>query len=381
MSAAGAPRLDVIVVGDGPAGAALAHACDDVGLDTIVVGPGEPWSNTYAGWVDEVPAMPDSVWAATTDQVIAGGAELQRINRAYGVFDNVGLRCHLGLDRRLCRGMAERLSDEGDAATVRLANGEEFRARCVVDARGAPPHEPVAWQTAFGVIVDVQTVETVGATDAATLMDWSWSGTIGVPSFLYVIPLGDRWLIEHTVLAASPMVDPAELRAPLAERLGESVIAAAEAAGDVELVRIPLGTSANSGDGRIVRFGAAAGMSNPATGYSVAASLAAAPRVAEAVARRGSVHDAIWPGPARRARALHDYGLDVLIGLGPAATAAFFDVFFRLPVDRWAPYMRIDTDATEVMRTMRSVFAEAPWSVRRRLARGNPRLVRGLFAR
>lgn len=381
MSAAGSSTLDVVVVGDGPAGAALAHACAEVDLETIVVGRGKPWTNTYAAWVDELPELPDSVWAARTDQVIAGGAELRRIDRAYGVFDNIGLRCHLGLDRRLCSGTATELIDDGDGAAVVLANGERLCARWVVDARGAPPAEPAAWQTAYGVIVDEPVAATVAATDAATLMDWSWSGTIGAPSFLYVVPLGDRWLIEHTVLAASPAVDPIDLRPPLADRLGESVIAAAEAAGDVELVRIPLGVPAGSGVGRIVRFGAAAGMANPATGYSVAASLAAAPRVAHAVALGTGVHEAVWPSAARRARALHQYGLDVLRRLDPASTARFFDVFFRLPAGRWAPYLRVDTTPSEVAGVMRGVFAVAPWSVRRRLASGDPRLVRGLFGR
>ena len=119
----------------------------------------------------------------------------------------------------------------------------------------------------------------------------------------------------------------------------------------------------------------------PATGYSVGASLAAAPRVARSIADDADVHDAVWPLAARRARSLHDYGLDVLCWLDPRSTAAFFDAFFRLPVDRWSPYLRIDTTPKDVMRVMRGVFAEAPWSVRRRLATGDPRLVRDLFVR
>ena len=52
--------LDVVVAGDGPAGAAVAAAADAAGLRTVLVGSGRPWTNTYGAWVDEVPAMPDT---------------------------------------------------------------------------------------------------------------------------------------------------------------------------------------------------------------------------------------------------------------------------------------------------------------------------------
>ena len=62
--------------------------------------------------------------------------------------------------------------------------------------------------------------------------------------------------------------------------------------------------------GPVPRFGAAAGYAHPATGYSVAASLRAAPRVAAAIADAWRppaapdprpVHDAVWPRDAARA--------------------------------------------------------------------------------
>ncbi len=72
----------------------------------------------------------------------------------------------------------------------------------------------------------------------------------------------------------------------------------------------------------VVAFGAAAKLTHPATGYSVAASLRAAPRVAAAIADGGDarhVWEAVWPPALRRTRRLHDYGLEVLLGLGPAS--------------------------------------------------------------
>jgi hypothetical protein len=58
----------------------------------------------------------------------------------------------------------------------------------------------------------------------------------------------------------------------------------------------------------------------------------------------------------------------------------FFDAFFALPDEIWAPYLRVDATAAEVGRVMSGVFSRVPWSLRRRLATGNPaafaRLVR-----
>ena len=73
----------------------------------------------------------------------------------------------------------------------------------------------------------------------------------------------------------------------------------------------------------------------------------------------------------RRTRRLHDYGLEVLLGLGPAELASFFDAFFDLPVDVWAPYLRVDSPPQAVVRAMSAVLRALPWSMRRRLV-ANP---------
>jgi lycopene beta-cyclase len=120
-----------------------------------------------------------------------------------------------------------------------------------------------------------------------------------------------------------------------------------------------------------VRFGAAAGYVHPSTGFSVAATLRAAPRVAAAIAatagRPEAVAAAVWPPSMRTSRRLHRYGLDVLLRLDAGQLAAFFDAFFELPVARWAPYLRVDASPAQVTLTMAALLRRAPRSVRRRL--------------
>ena len=50
------------MVGDDPAGLALAAACRRPGLAVAVVGSGGPWSATYGMWRDEV-GVPDNCFA------------------------------------------------------------------------------------------------------------------------------------------------------------------------------------------------------------------------------------------------------------------------------------------------------------------------------
>lgn len=387
---------DVAIVGDGPAGLALAAACRAVGLRVVVHGSGEPWRATYAAWRDDVPMVPDEVFSSVTDVVDVVGGGRHRIRRPYGVFANDALREHL---------LAGLSPDDVRSGRVDPA---ALDAPTVVDATGADPDvEPRAWQTAYGIVLPEVPEALDTAPDAVTLMDWrAPARTVGAaddagdeagddtdddtgddadrrsPSFCYVVPVHDGWLVEETVLAAASAVAPAVLRARLAARLGTDGPALLTHAVRVEEVRIPMGLPIPRRPRRRgpVPFGAAAGFVHPATGYSVAASLRAAPRVAQVVATGGDVWSAVWPRPHRRARALHDYGLDALLRLDGPETAAFFDAFFGLPVDRWAAYLRVDVTPGEVAGVMRRVFWRAPWRVRRRLAAGDLRVLRRLVA-
>ena len=366
-------RYDAVVVGDGPSGAVLGAACKAVGLDVVVVGRGAPWTNTYGVWLDDAPDLPRSAFASVSAQVIVGGTELRRLDRPYGIIDNEALRDHLGLGELLVGDEMVGITAAGDHATVELTGGTTLSAHLVIDATGSSGDAARAWQTAYGVVVDETSAADVATTDAVTLMDWSWS-TDG-PSFVYVVPVGTGWLVEHTVLAASPSIEPSHLRGELVLRLGAAVVEAAEAEGRTETVRIPMGLPVRSGAGPVASFGTAAGMIHPATGYSVGPALRAAPRVAQAIAAGADVHTAIWPRAARRTRALHDVGLEALLQLDAGDTDRFFAAFFGLPVAAWSDYLRIDTPPDDIARVMSRLFRRSPWSVRRRLVAAGPRAV------
>jgi lycopene beta-cyclase len=363
--------VDLLVVGDGPAGLALAAACTRVGVDVAVVGPGAPWTPTYGTWV--TPRLGEYVDAlGWQGEVAAWGNRRHVLQVPYGVFDNELLRRHLldGVDVRTGRvaGVIHRV----DHSVATLDDGGTVTARLVMDATGPDSAGgTVPMQTAYGLVVD----ELPPGVEP-TLMDWRPTGLVGAATFLYVVGLPDgRWLLEETALARMPPVSFDDLRQRLAERLGVDLTDTAQR---VEHVTIPMATGAPSAGAAIVPFGAAARWVHPGTGYSIADSLAAAPRVAISLAtalRRDevgaaladSMWRAVWPAPQRATRRLHDHGLHALLGLD-ADVGTFFDAFFDLPVADWLGYLRIDAPPSVISATMWRLFRSVPWSVRGRLA-------------
>ena len=129
-----------------------------------------------------------------------------------------------------------------------------------------------------------------------------------------------------------------------------------------EYVRIPLGGTRPGTDQPVVAFGAAAGYVHAATGFSVASSMRAAPRVAAAIGRgAGSrlrpapfdpapIAEAVWPAAMRRTRVLHDYGLEVLLDSTTTRSGRSSTHSSSCRPSEWRGYLRIDAPPAEVSR-------------------------------
>ena len=97
-----------------------------------------------------------------------------------------------------------------------LIGAAHVDARLIARASGSAGR-PTAWQTAYGIVVDEPPPRF--DQDVVTLMDLrSVVGGGAQPTFCYVVPVADGWLVEETVMAARPAVDPASLRDRLAAR-------------------------------------------------------------------------------------------------------------------------------------------------------------------
>ncbi|MEU0886226.1 lycopene cyclase family protein [Lentzea sp. NPDC005914] len=315
--------LDVLVIGGGPAGRALARACAHEGLDTAIVDrhPRRVYTATYGAWADELP--PGTPTKAQSTTVRAYAREEHLIPRTYVVLDNARLH---------------ELPPQ-----VQVLNAPTA-ARHTFNATGA--RKGRAEQTAVGTVIESDNTDT-------TLMDWRNGDT-----FLYTVPLGgNRTLVEETCLARRPGMPLSELRRRLHARL--------EPGSREERVRFPLDASraANA-------FGAAAGFIHPATGYSVATSLALAPKVAQAVKAGENPEHVIWSRKARTVHALRRFGLEALLRMDADETRDFFELFFRLDRTHQRAYLSGREDVKGTAAAMAALFRAAPLRLKTKLLFG-----------
>jgi lycopene beta-cyclase len=383
-----APDLDVLVVGGGPAGRALAAATAARGLRTVLLDPAPeaPWRATYGCWADELPPdLPASVVAARAPGTAIALSE-HRLGWEYAVLDVPGLRAHLdgelhsaGVEVR-----AGRATGTAGLGAVRLADGRVLRAAVVVDAGGhrqplrtGPGRcRPAAQQTAAGVVVAEATAAPLVRPGEALFMDWRADhGEEGWPTFLYGAPLGGgSVLLEETSLARRPGLPLPALRRRLHARLAHhGIVAPAGAA--TESVRFPV-DSPHHGTPGVLAFGAAAPLVHPASGFSVATSLRLAPDVANTIAAQlpagpgkalAAARSMLWPRGARAVHRFRRIGLEALLRMPPAEVPAFFETFFALPPrHRWC-YLVGRDDVCGTAATMHALYARAGWRLRTRL--------------
>ncbi|SMB90702.1 lycopene cyclase (CrtL-type) [Deinococcus hopiensis KR-140] len=389
------PRTDVLVVGGGPAGVALASEFARRGLRVRLVAPEEPraFAPTYGAWLDELPgwaqACLEAVW---TDVRVYMTQTPTPLLRPYALLDNAAL-----LDALLCRagkhltwtvGTVRGAARAGEGWEVHGQAGERWWAAVVVDAGGHAgslrrPRHPggAALQTAYGVVAHFDSPPI--SPGSTVWMDYRAehlpaTDVRAAPTFLYAMHLGGtRYLVEETSLIARP----APSRALLRERLYARLRALGALPGEIEReewVAFPMNAAAPL-PGPWLAFGSAAGMVHPVSGFQVAGALSAAPEVADAVtgalvasgpeAAVWAGWSALWPPERRAARELALLGVDALLALPGNMLPDFFRAFFGLPASEWRAFLSHGAGAGDLARTMLRVFAAAKQGVRLPLAR------------
>lgn len=385
----GAEHSDVLIVGGGPSGTALAAELARRGLDVRVLAPHPPgpYPATYGAWLDDLPRWVRScvaqVWA---DVRVYTGAPPTPLLRPYALLDNAALQRTLharaGALLRWTVGRAVAAESSVEGTVVHSAGGERWTARLVVDASGhggtlVPTTYPdgPAFQTAWGITATFDRPPV--APGAMVWMDYRDSGLTGaVPTFLYAMHLGgDCYFVEETSLIARPGLDRAALEARLHARLSAAGTPPREVLA-TEWVAFPM-NGALPTPTVVLPFGAAAGLVHPISGFQVSAALRLAPAVAGAVhAALSSGADPVqagwnllWPAERRAARDVHLLGVRALLGLPGPALPEFFQTFFNLPPAQWHAFLDPQTPAGTLSRIMLRLFAAAPPRVRRSLAR------------
>lgn len=372
----------VLVVGGGPAGRAVAAACAERGLSTTLVdpSPGRPWRACYGGWLDELPPdLPATTFDPVASVRAMTGRE-HRLERTYVVFTTSALREYL--DRRLrdagvrierARAGREILAGQAGNSVVIDASGP---ARVL--ARPRSRSRVAAEQTAAGVIVPAASARPLVGVGEALFMDWRPipSCPDGPPTFLYAIPLsGERVLLEETSLARRPGLGRDTLRRRLAARLATHHICPPPGAPE-EWVRFPLDLPRYRAAPGVLAFGAAAALTHPATGYQLAATLRLAEPVSAAIAGALSAGPSaaarageavLWSPAARATHLLRRRGLESLLRLPAHQLPEFFAGFFSLSAEAQRRYLTARDDPLGVCSAMAGMFRTTQWPLRFRL--------------
>ncbi len=353
---------EIAVVGAGPAGRAITHELAKRNASVVLHGPDE-WPNTYGFWVDETDYR-DIFEAVWSHPIFATDSGIVELDRMYGRVDPEKLKLRLD-PLKARRSLDEvKLEDIVDVDVVVDCTG--FNPLLV-----SRPQADVGFQTAYGIIADVDG-EPIDGHDAA-LMDFrTFDDWDGPATFLYAMRLPDgRWFLEETVLVARPAVPIKALRERLYARMASRNVTILKTYEEERCV-IPMGDHIPDPQ-KVIGFGAAASYVHPATGYSVARSLNAAPAVAGAILANldnpETAWDAVWPAERRATRELYQFGLESLLGMTQDQTHRFFDAFFELPEDKWRGYLGATLTVSEVATTMMRVFSSVGFDLKAELAK------------
>ncbi|MCK7637014.1 lycopene cyclase family protein [Corynebacterium pygosceleis] len=347
-------RFDMIVVGLGPSGAALAHRASLRGWDVLGVDPQPVWRNTYGLFTDELPDwLPDPPVESLSTPSVIGESE-HHPDREYAILDNDALRRRFLTFPTIIGAAAE-----VGRRRVRV-NNRTHVADIVVDARGATETEgPV--QQAYGVVLHDEA--------APVWMDLRPLEHGTTPTFHYQIPVRGGMLHEETSLVHQGPLPWEVLRNALRQRIGDHPDAEVIAS---EKVLFPMNAPADIDPTGPVPFGARAGFINPISGFSVATSLELTDPTLDtlsSIIRGGTQHRLPWMTPRYRAdRRLLSIGQQVLLELDPDELPLFLEKVFTLSRTEQKRFLHLG-DPVGTMRGMLRIFLACDRHLQRKIIR------------
>lgn len=391
--------FDVLIIGAGPAALIMASALAHHGVSLHGLAPNPPdatWPNTYGVWCDELEALGLSDllghrWSNTVSYF--GQAAITpptRHHRDYGLFDKHKLQQHF-LDQLQAmtwhQGKAASVTHTDECSCVTTADGEELKARLVIDTTGhnaalvqrsMAKSAPVAYQVAYGLVGKFSKPPV--APGQFSLMDYraehlSPEQLAGPPTFLYAMDLGnDVYFVEETSLALAPAMEYDSLKQRLQQRLSFDGVTVSEIH-HTEYCLFPMNQPLPDLSQRVLGFGGAASMVHPATGYMMGAMLRRAPAVGAAIANaisHGEGGSAIanagwhtlWTTERLRKHHIYQFGLETIMRFDHKELCQFFDSFFQLPQTKWAGFLADTLSPFELVMAMVTMFGQTTNPVR-----------------
>ncbi|XP_057968716.1 lycopene epsilon cyclase, chloroplastic isoform X2 [Malania oleifera] len=404
--------MDLVVIGCGPAGLALAAESAKLGLNVGLIGPDLPFTNNYGVWEDEfrdlgLEGCIEHVWRDTVVYLDDGDPIM--IGRAYGrvsrrlLHEELLKRCVESGVSYLCSKVERIVEATNGHSLVACEHDIVVPCRLATVASGAASGKllqyevggpRVSVQTAYGLEVEVEN----NPYDPSLMVFMDYRDYIKqkvqflevhYPTFLYAMPMSQtRVFFEETCLASKDAMPFDLLKKRLMSRLetmGIQIIKTYEE----EWSYIPVGGSLPNTAQKTIAFGAAASMVHPATGYSVVRSLSEAPKYASKIAnilKRDHSKDTLsrvsctgtlsvqawntlWPQERKRQRAFFLFGLALILQLDIEGIRTFFHTFFRLPKWMWEGFLGSTLSSADLVLFALYMFVIAPNDMRKCLIR------------
>tara|TARA_Y100001968_G_scaffold217938_1_gene200584 strand:+ start:64101 stop:65378 length:1278 start_codon:yes stop_codon:yes gene_type:complete len=399
--------IDALVLGSGPGALSIAAALSNENLNVEVLSandPKAPWPYTYGIWGEEVDQLGienllEHRWSNTVSFFGSGSNKIDHIgnfptrhSRDYGLFDKNKLQqywlnqCNKG-SVKWHRGEASNLETNNSINKVTTNTGKIFCSRLVVDATGykpvflkSPNQGPIAVQTCYGIVGEFSSPPI--EENQFVLMDFRSNHLNDQeksepPTFLYAMDVGNgRFFLEETSLGLFPPLELDTLKSRLYKRLENRGINVSKLEHEELGLYLPMNIPIPSLTQPILGFGGAAGMVHPASGYLVGSLLRRAPKVAKAVAlamKNESASpseiaqkgwDSLWTKELIRKKALYTFGLEKLMRFDDSQLRDFFIQFFKLPNVQWYGFLTNTLSLGELVKSMWSMYINAPWNVK-----------------
>ncbi|KAL8496334.1 hypothetical protein ACS0TY_020153 [Phlomoides rotata] len=391
------PRFDVIVIGAGPAGLRLAEQVARHGIKVCCLDPSplSMWPNNYGVWVDEFENLGledclDKTWPMTC--VYINDQKTKYLDRGYGRVSRNNLKLKLlsvcaANGVKFHKAKAWKVDHEEFESSITCDDGIELKASLIVDASGfassfieydKPRNH--GYQIAHGILAEVDGHPY--DLDKMVLMDWRDShlgnepnlraNNSRFPTFLYAMPFDSNLIfLEETSLVSRPMLSYSEVKKRMVARLRQLGIRVKAVIEDEKCV-IPMGGPLPQIPQSLMAIGGNSGIVHPATGYTVAQTMALAPVLAETIAEclgstrmiRGTplyhrVWNGLWPVERRCIREFHNFGMETLLKLDLNGTRRFFDAFFELNPHYWHGFLSSRLTLGELITLGISLFGHA----------------------
>ena len=401
---------DVLVLGAGPAGMAIASALGKEKLEVEVLspnGPDEPWPNTYGIWgkeVDQLGLQDLLEYRCKNTVSFFGHGSLEEHhyeNKAtehsldYGLFDKKKLHsywlneCNNSLIK-WHEGFAEKINFQKQKSTVTTSDGKTYSARLVVDATGYDPVflklkscGPLAVQTCYGIVGSFSKPPLKKG--QFVLMDYrndhlNEEQKKEPPTFLYAMDMGNgKYFLEETSLGLVNPLTMENLKERLEKRLSYRNISITSMQHEELGLFLPMNMPIPDFKQQVLGYGGAASMVHPASGYLIGNVLRRAPLVAKAIstamndkklstfhiARKG--WESLWPKELIRKKSIYQFGLEKLMRFDEKLLREFFGSFFKLPKTQWYGFLTDTLSLREIVYAMCIMFIRAPWSVKKGL--------------